>query len=191
MGFLNQKRSLVAAAAPVLVAGFIVAGCDGDSVEATQTDYYNQTGQVCEKYQKVIEADQKKVQTLGSNIQQDPQPFIKVVKQFKADWGQFVSEIKAIDPPPDAQKQIDKFTAALTESEAELDDLATIVNQLPGLLKDVEQLQQSPNTADAQALIKKANKVQTDIQKAESGFQNAANRANKVIDTYPGLANCR
>ncbi|MFM9044316.1 MAG: hypothetical protein ACKOL0_00695 [Solirubrobacterales bacterium] len=189
MRFLNAKQSLLVAA-PLIAVGAFAAGCGG-SGGTSQADYNDQTGQVCEKYQKVIEADQKKVQTLGSNIQQDPQPFIKVVKQFKADWGQFVSEIKAIDPPPDAQKQIDKFTAALTESEAELDDLATIVNQLPGLLKDVEQLQQSPNTADAQALIKKANNVQTDIQKAESGFQNAANRANKVIDTYPGLANCR
>ncbi|MFM9077558.1 MAG: hypothetical protein ACKORM_04935 [Solirubrobacterales bacterium] len=189
MRFLNAKRSLLVAA-PLIAVGAFAAGCGG-SGGTSQTDYNNQTGQVCEKYQKVIEADQKKVQTLGSNIQQDPQPFIKVVKQFKADWGQFVSEIKAIDPPPEDKKQIDKFTGALTESEAELDDLATIVNQLPGLLEDVKSLQQSPNTADAQALIKKANNVQTDIQKAESGFQNAANRANKVIDTYPGLANCR
>ncbi|MFZ9668528.1 MAG: hypothetical protein ACO3CR_01565 [Solirubrobacterales bacterium] len=190
MGFLNRKRSLVAAT-PLLVAGLLLAGCDGDSVEATQTDYNEQTGAVCEKYQKVIEADQKKVQTLGSKIQEDPQPFIKVVKQFRGDWSEFVSKIKAIDPPPADRKQIDRFTAALTESEVQLDDLATIVDQLPGLLEDVKSLAQSPNTADAQALIKKANKVQTDIQKAESGFQNAANRANKVIDTYPGLANCR
>ena len=40
-------------------------------------------------------------------------------------------------------------------------------------------------------MIKKANKVQADIQKAETGFQNAANRANAVIDSYPGLSQCR
>lgn len=189
MGFLKGKQSLIVAA-PLLAVGAFFAGCGG-SGETSQADYNDQTGQVCEKYQKVLEADQKKVQTLGSKIQQDPQPFIKAVRKFEGDWGQFVSEIKAIDPPPDAQKQIDKFTAALTESEADLNGLATIVDQLPGLLKDVEQLQQSPNTADAQALIKKANKVQTDIQKAQSNFQTSANRANAVIDSYPGLADCR
>lgn len=190
MRSFNLKRSLVLVV-PVVLAGGLIAGCDGDSTELSETDYRVATGKVCEKYQKVIEADQKKVQTLGSQIQQNPQPFIKVVKQFQDDWGQFVSEIKAVDPPPDAQKQIDKFTAALTESEAELDDLARIVDQLPGLLEDVKSLEESPNTADAQALLKKANKVQTDIQKAETGFQNAANRANAVIDSYPGLSQCR
>ena len=123
MRSLKLKRSLVLVV-PVVLAGGLIAGCDGDSTELSETDYRVATGKVCEKYQKVIEADQKKVQTLGSQIQQNPQPFIKVVKQFQDDWGQFVSEIKAVDPPPDAQKQIDKFTAALTESEAELDDLA-------------------------------------------------------------------
>lgn len=189
MSFLNRKQRLLAAA-PLIAIGAFAAGCGG-SGETTEADYNDLTGQVCEKYQKVIEADQKKIQSLGSQIQQNPQPFIKVVKQFQDDWGQFVSEIKAVDPPPDAQKQIDKFTAALTESEAELDDLARIVDQLPGLLEDVKSLEESPNTADAQALLKKANKVQADIQKAETGFQNAANRANAVIDSYPGLSQCR
>ena len=92
MSFLNRKQHLLVAA-PLIAIGAFAAGCGG-SDGTSEADYNDQTGQVCEKYQKVIEADQKKVQTLGSQIQQDPQPFIKVVRQFQDDWGKFVSEIK-------------------------------------------------------------------------------------------------
>lgn len=174
---------------PLLAVGTVVIGCSSD--EVTRSDYRASTGEVCAKYEKVIEADQRKISRLSAQSFRNPEPFVKVVRQFQRDWDEFVAAMKAVDRPSADEAQLDRFYAALSVSQDRLADLATAVDQLPGLVEDARSVQQSQNVADARALIRRANEVQREVQQSELQLQGAINRVERVTDSYPGLADCR
>lgn len=170
-------------------AATVIAGCSAG--EVTRSDYRASTGEVCAKYEKVIEADQRKISRLSAQSFRNPEPFVKVVRQFQRDWDEFVAAMKAVDRPSADEAQLDRFYAALSVSQDRLADLATAVDQLPGLVEDARSVQQSQNVADARALIRRANEVQSEVRQTEIGLQASIDRVQRIIDGYPGLAGCR
>ena len=93
--------------------------------------------------------------------------------------------------PPADEQELDRFFAALTESQDRIADLATEVGELPALTKQVKEVQQSQDPAAAEALIEDAERIQKDIQQAEQGFDEAIGKVESFVRKYPGLADCR
>lgn len=173
----------------LLTAALLGVGCGSD--EVTEEDYRAQTGEVCAKYEKVIEADQKQVARLASRSGTEPEPFVEVVRRFQRDWDRFVAELKVVERPPAAREETDRFFAALTASQDRIADLARAVDQLPGLVADVKAVQRSQDPAEAQALTEKATRIQAEVQQTEAGFDRSISKIDRITRQYPGLAGCR
>ena len=175
---------------PALLAAAAVGSACGSS-EVTEEDYRSATGEICSKYEKVIEADQKQVSRFAAQGGTNPGPFVKVIRKFQRDWDQFAAELKAVERPPADREEIDRFFAALTASQDRIAELAAAVEQLPGLLDEVEAVQQSQDPAQAEALAERASRIQNDVRKTEAGFEASIDRVEQVTRSYPGLADCR
>lgn len=167
----------------------VIVGCGSD--EVTRADYRVATGEVCDRYEKVIQKDQREISSLSAQSAQNPEPFVKVVRQFQRDWDEFVAAMKAIERPSADQAQLDKFYEALSVSQDNVADLATAVDQLPGLVEDARSVQESQDVAEARALIRRASEVQREVQQTEIDLQDSINQVERITDSYPGLAECR
>ena len=178
-----------ALAALGLTASVVFVACG--SGEVTQDDYRAATGEVCARYQKVVDADQAKVNRLGAKSSQDPKPFAAAVRQFQRNWDEFAAALKAVERPPDDRRQLNRFFASLSASQDRVADLARAVDQLPGLLDEVEAIEQSRNAAQAESVIARAEKLQAEIERAESGFEKSIGEVERFVNRYPGLADCR
>ena len=172
-----------------LAASLALVACG--SGEVTQDDYRAATGEVCAKYQKIVEADQAKVDRLGAKSDQDPKPFVAAVRQFQRNWDEFAAALKAVERPPEDRRELDRFFASLSASQDRVADLSGEVDQLPGLLEEVKAVQQSQDPAQAEALISRAQTLQSRIERTEAGFQKSIGEVERFTNRYPGLADCR
>ena len=172
-----------------LIASVALVACG--SGEVTQDDYRAATGEVCAKYQKIVEADQAKVNRLGAKSSQDPEPFAAAVRQFQRNWDEFAAALKAVERPPEDRKELERFFASLSASQDRVADLSREVDQLPGLLDDVEAVQQSQDPAQAEAVIARAEKLQSQIERTQAGFEKSIGEVERFTNRYPGLADCR
>ncbi len=182
-------RSKLAFAVAGLVAALAVSACG--SGEVTQDDYRAATGEVCAKYQKVIDADQAKVDRLGAKSSQNPKPFVAAVRQFQRNWDQFAAALKAVERPPEDRQRLKAFFASLSRSQDRVADLSRAVDRLPGLLDEVKQVERSQDAAQAQSVIARAEQVQSEIERAEAGFEKSIGEVERFVNRYPGLADCR
>ncbi len=179
----------IALVALALAAPLVLVACGSD--EVSQDDYRAATGEVCAKYQKIVDADQAKVDRLGAKSSQDPKPFAAAVRQFQRNWDEFAAALKAVERPPADRKQLNQFFTSLSNSQDRVADLAGAVDQLPGLLDEVEAIEQSQNAAQAESVIARAEKLQSEIGRAEAGFQKSIGQVERFVNRYPGLADCR
>ena len=182
-------RKFLLVGLPLAVAGAALAACG--SGEVTQEDYRTATGEVCAKYQKVIDQDRREVARLAERSGDNPEQFVDVVRQFERDWDEFAAALKAVERPPADERELDRFFASLTRSQDRIADLATVVGELPALTKQVKEVQQSQDPTAAEALIEDAERIQKDIQQAEQGFDEAIGKVESFVRKYPGLADCR
>lgn len=183
----SRARPIFATLGLIASVGLVACG----SGEVTQDDYRAATGEVCAKYQKVVEADQAKVDRLGAQSGQDPEPFVNAVRQFQRNWDEFAAALKAVERPPDDRNQLDRFFASLSASQDRVADLSREVDQLPGLLEELKAVQQSQDAADAQALVARAESLQSQIERTETGFERSIAEIERFTNRYPGLADCR
>ena len=172
-----------------LVAAVALVACGSD--EVTQEDYRAATGEVCAKYQKTIEADQARVDRLGANSEQNPEPFVAAVRKFQRNWDRFAAALKAVEQPPEDRQELKRFFATLTTSQDRVADLASTVDQLPGLAAEAEAVEQSQDRAQAEALIARAEDLQSELQRTEAGFEKSIAQVERFVNRYPGLADCR
>lgn len=172
-----------------LVAAVALVACGSD--EVTQEDYRAATGAVCAKYQKTIEADQARVDRLGANSDQNPEPFVAAVRKFQRNWDRFAAALKAVEQPPEDRQELKRFFATLTTSRDRVADLASTVDQLPGLAAEAEAVEQSQDRAQAEALIARAEDLQSELQRTEAGFEQSIAQVERFVNRYPGLADCR
>lgn len=182
-------RKFLLVGLPLAVAGAVLAACG--SGEVTQEDYRTATGEVCAKYQKVIDQDRREVARLAERSGDNPEQFVDVVRQFERDWDEFAAALKAVERPPADERELDRFFASLTKSQDRIADLATVVGELPALTKQVKEVQQSQDPTAAEALVEEAERIQKDIRKAEEGFDEAIGKVERFVNRYPGLADCR
>ena len=184
---IGGKKFLVLS--PLAVAGALLVACG--SGEVTEEDYRAATGEVCAKYQKVIDQDRREVARLAERSGDNPEKFVDVVRQFERDWDEFAAALKAVERPPADERELNRFFASLTKSQDRIADLATVVGELPALTRQVKEVQQSQDAAAAEALIEDAERIQKDIQQAEQGFDEAIGKVESFVRKYPGLADCR
>lgn len=186
---LGIGRKFLLVGLPLAVAGALLVACG--SGEVTEEDYRAATGEVCAKYQKVIDQDRREVARLAERSGDNPEKFVDVVRQFERDWDEFAAALKAVERPPADERELNRFFASLTKSQDRIADLATVVGELPALTRQVKEVQQSQDAAAAEALIEDAERIQKDIQQAEQGFDEAIGKVESFVRKYPGLANCR
>lgn len=187
--FIRQFTGKAVVSVSLVSVAAVVIGCG--SGEVTQDDYRADTGEVCAKYQKVIDADRSQVARLAETSGDNPEQFVKVVRNFERDWDEFAAALKAVERPPADRQELNRFFDALAKSQDEIAELSTVVGQLPGLVREVEEVQQSQDAAAAQALVDDAERIQREIEQTEVRFDKAITRVERFVDTYPGLADCR
>ena len=173
----------------LFLGGTLFAACG--SGEVSEDDYRAATGEVCAKYEKVINLDRRQVARLAERSGDDPEQFVDVVRTFERDWDEFAATLKAVERPPADEQELDRFFAAVTESQDRIADLTTEVDALPALTRQVKEVQASQDPAAAEALVERAERIQKDIRKAEAGFDEAIGKVERFVNRYPGLADCR